>query len=68
MSAWLTTEEVAAQIRETSQSVADRCFRGELKASRLGRGWRIRQDDVDRFMESRVPVKAARRSTLERGV
>lgn len=68
MSAWMTTEEVAEQIRETTQTVAEHCLRGDLKATRLGRGWRIRQEDVDRFMESRVPARAGRRSTLERGV
>lgn len=34
----------------------------------LGRGWRIKRDDLDAYMESNVPATQQRRSTLERGV
>lgn len=68
MSAWMLTEEVAAEIRETPQTVAEKCARGEIKATRLGRGWRIKRDDLDAYMESNVPATQQRRSTLERGV
>jgi excisionase family DNA binding protein len=64
----MLTDEVAAEIRETPQTVADKCARGEIKATRLGRGWRIRREDLDAYMESRVPATTAHRSTLERGV
>jgi excisionase family DNA binding protein len=68
MSAYLLTDEAAAEIRETPQTVAEKCLNGEIKATRLGRGWRIKRADLDAYMESRVPARPGRRSTLERGV
>jgi excisionase family DNA binding protein len=55
----LTTEEIAAQLRVHWQTVLNYIRRGELPALKLGKGYRIKQTDFERFLESRRRVKAA---------
>ena len=47
---FLTTAEAAEVIRETAENVARRCKAGQIRASRLGGEWRIREDDLLDFM------------------
>ena len=46
----LTIEEVAETLRVSSRSVNRYIESGRLKASKLG-VWRIKQSDLDRFLE-----------------
>jgi excisionase family DNA binding protein len=51
---WLTVEEVAERLRVSPRTVRGWLQDGRLKGRNLGgrAGWRIREKDVDAFMES----------------
>ncbi len=46
----LTIQEVADYLRLSKTTVWRWCQSGELRAFKVGRGWRIRQSDVDKMM------------------
>lgn len=46
----LTPEEVAAYLRVNVKTVRALARAGELRASKVGRLWRFRPEDVDRFL------------------
>jgi excisionase family DNA binding protein len=48
-----TVSEVARILRVSKMTVYRLIRQGDLPAVRVGRGFRIRQDDVDRYLESR---------------
>ena len=54
MADWLTVEEVAERLRVSPRTVRGWLQEGRLKGRNLGgrAGWRIREEDVDAFMES----------------
>ena len=56
----LTIEEVAEILRVSSRSVNRYIESGRLKASKLG-VWRIKQSDLDRFLEETSNVKSRRK-------
>lgn len=58
---WLTAEEVAAQVRVHLDTVRVWLRTGRLKGSLLSRraGWRVRQSDLDAFMEDTQSKTAA---------
>lgn len=50
----LKTKEVARRLGVTSRTVSKWIRDGELKAIKLnGRVWRVREEDLDEFIESR---------------
>ncbi len=55
----LTTEQVAERLQLHWQTVLAYIKRGELKAVKLGRGYRIREVDLERFLAARERIKAA---------
>lgn len=66
MTIWLTTEEVAERIKETSHTVAQRCASGQIPATKLGKNWRIREDDLEAVMAP-INVSATKvRNTAQR--
>jgi len=56
----LTIEEVAEILRVSSRSVNRYIESGRLKASKLG-VWRIKQSDLDRFLEETSNQKQKRK-------
>jgi len=56
----LTIEEVAEILRVSSRSVNRYIESGRLKASKLG-VWRIKQADLDRFLEETSNTRSKRR-------
>ena len=56
----LTIEEVAETLRVSSRSVNRYIESGRLKASKLG-VWRIKQSDLDRFLEETSNQKRKRK-------
>jgi len=48
---FLTVQEVADQLRVVPQTVQRWIRGGKLKAVRAGRLWRIRPEDLDKFLE-----------------
>ncbi len=50
---FLTVQEVADQLRVSSMTVYRLIKSGELPAVRVGRSFRVREPDVDRYLESR---------------
>ena len=50
-SALLTVAEVADYLRVSSMTVYRLIGRGELVATRVGRGYRVRVDDLGRYVE-----------------
>lgn len=49
----LRVEEVASLLRAAPRTVQLWAESGKLKAFKLGRGWRFRQEDVKDFLEDR---------------
>lgn len=55
---FLTTDEVLGYLRVNARTVYRLIRCGELPAVRIGRQWRIRRDDLDRWLETQRPVVA----------
>lgn len=67
MTIWLTTEEVAALIKETSHTVAQRCAAGQIPATKLGKNWRIAEVDLIEYMSpTNVKPSVRIRNTSQR--
>ena len=49
----MTVNEVAALMRVSKMTVYRLVQQGELPAVRVGRGYRIREEDVHRYLDSR---------------
>ena len=52
----LTTDEVQAYLRITSRTMYRMIRSGELPAIRVGRQWRFRRSDMDRWLAQRAPM------------
>ncbi len=52
-SSFLTVAEVASLLRVSTMTVYRLIKASELGAVRVGKSYRIREDDVDRYLESR---------------
>ena len=52
MNGWLSIEDVAAQLGIQARTVYRLINDGQLVAYRMGRVYRVRQDDVAAFLES----------------
>ena len=50
---FLTPAEVAEQLRVSSMTVYRLIKSGELRAARIGKSYRISEDDVDTYLQSR---------------
>lgn len=50
---FLTVSEVARHLRVSNMTVYRLVKSGQLSAVRIGRGYRIREDDVHRYLEQR---------------
>lgn len=53
MGAFMTVAEVARQLRVSNMTVYRLINSGQLAAVRIGRGYRIREDDVVKYLEQR---------------
>jgi excisionase family DNA binding protein len=53
MGRFLTVSEVARNLRVSNMTVYRLIKSGQLSAVRVGRGYRIREDDVLRYLEQR---------------
>jgi excisionase family DNA binding protein len=49
----LTPNEVAEQLRVSTMTVYRLIKAGDLRAARIGKSFRIREDDVDSYLQSR---------------
>jgi len=49
----LTVNEVADLLRESRMTVYRLIKEGQLKALRVGRSYRLREDDVDEYLSAR---------------
>lgn len=52
-SRFLTVAEVAGSLRVSTMTVYRLIKAGELAAVRIGKSYRVREDDVDRYLASR---------------
>ena len=50
---FLTPAEVAEQLRVSSMTVYRLIKSGELRAARIGKSYRISEDDVDAYLQAR---------------
>jgi excisionase family DNA binding protein len=55
---FLTTDEVLEYLRINARTVYRLIRNGEIPAVRIGRQWRIRRNDLDRWLETQRPVAA----------
>ncbi len=53
MGGFMTVAEVAGQLRVSNMTVYRLVNSGQLPAVRIGRGYRIREDDVTRYLDRR---------------
>jgi excisionase family DNA binding protein len=53
MGEFLTVAEVAKQLRVSNMTVYRLIKAGELRALRIGRGYRLKEDDVRRYLQQR---------------
>ena len=51
LQAFLTTDEVLGYLKTTPRTIYRLIRSGELPAVRIGRQWRFRRDDLDRWVE-----------------
>ncbi|AWB84821.1 excisionase family DNA-binding protein [Corynebacterium liangguodongii] len=49
---YITTSEFARRISSSEKYVTNNIKAGRIAAVKLGRAWRIREDQVDAFMET----------------
>ena len=56
--AFLTVAEVAAMLRVSNMTVYRLINAGSLPAVRVGKSYRITEDDVDRYLRQPVPETA----------
>lgn len=56
----LTTDQVADLLQVHWQTVLNYIKRGELRAVRLHKGYRIERADLDRFIEEKKRIAMAR--------
>jgi excisionase family DNA binding protein len=54
--AFLTTADALAYLKTTPRTLYRRLANGEIPALRLGRQWRFRKDDLDRWVERDKPA------------
>ncbi len=54
-----TSDEAAAYLRISTTGVRRLFRRGEIPARRLGRGWRVLKEDLDRFLHGATPAAPA---------
>jgi excisionase family DNA binding protein len=59
MEAFLTTEEVLSYLKITPRTIYRLIRSGELPAVRIGRQWRFRREDLDRWLERRRAFSAS---------
>ena len=57
----LTIREVAEILRVSERSVNRYIEYGKLKASKIGQ-WRIKQSDLDKFLERNLNIKRTKRN------
>ena len=50
---FLTVAEVAKQLRVSNMTVYRLIKAGEMRAVRVGRGYRLKEDDVRRYLQQR---------------
>lgn len=62
---YLTTEEVASEIRMTPAWVAMQCKVGNLRATKLGSTWRVEREALREFMAGTVPTPRKRLSARQ---
>lgn len=53
MGEFLTVAEVAKQLRVSNMTVYRLIKAGEMRAVRVGRGYRLKEDDVRRYLQQR---------------
>lgn len=63
---WLTTREVAEEIKKSENYVSRQCNAGNLRATKLGNEWRISREALDEFMGGTVPPARPRMSRRQR--
>jgi excisionase family DNA binding protein len=59
MEAFLTTEEVLSYLKITPRTIYRLIRSGELPAVRIGRQWRFRRGDLDRWLERQRAFSAS---------
>lgn len=48
---FVTVEEVAKQLRVHEDTIRDWCRTGQLRATKVGKQWRIKPQDIAAFMK-----------------
>jgi len=56
---FVTPEEAASRLRVHEDTIRDWCRTGRLKATKVGKQWRIRPQDIEAFLKpnEEVPKK-----------
>ncbi len=62
MTTLLTVKEAAERLRRSPRFVLDELRRKNLRGSRYGGAWSIREDDLDTYLAAKANVTAVRRT------
>lgn len=62
MTQLLTVVEVAERLRLSAYFVKDELKRKNLRGSKIGREWRVSEDDLDTYINAKANVSRSRRS------
>jgi putative molybdopterin biosynthesis protein len=46
-----TTEDVARILRISEYTAREMCKRGEIKSKKIGRNWRVKQEDLQSYID-----------------
>ena len=55
----LTVDEVAKYLRVSRATICRWCGNGKMRAFKVGKGWRVQQQDLERYIQQQRLLQAA---------
>lgn len=65
MTELLTTDQVAERLKVTKKTALKYIHNGELQAAKIGGGWRIKEEDLNEFIEERKASTKRKQAMLD---
>jgi len=63
MGEWYSVKEAAEIVKVSSDTILRAITEIELKASKVGRAWRIKEEDLQTYLEENSNIKAETKKT-----
>ncbi len=55
MERWLTLEQIAEYLQMSTSSIYKMAQKGKIPAYKVGRQWRFRKEEIDKWIEKQKP-------------